>query len=99
MRSALDPRVFRSSGALDAITLWLSVAAFGGSLTLSILGSTTALAIFWPVWIFGTLLVCPMLLCWPLSLRARSVTLSVFLGSAGAWIIWLLLGVGLGRPL
>jgi hypothetical protein len=93
MRPILEPKVVSSSGALDASTLWLSLAAFVASLTLSILMSTTALAIFWPVWLFGTLLVCPMLLCWPLSLRARCVTWSVFFGSAGAGILWLLLEV------
>jgi hypothetical protein len=90
---SLSPKLSVQAVHLTRVRYGSPSRPFVASLTLSILMSTTALGIFWPVWLFGTLLVCPMLLCWPLSLRARCVTWSVFFGSAGAGILWLLLEV------
>ncbi len=71
---------------LDRVTVFLSISAFLVSLTITLCSQLLwAYGLVWPL---GTLLVCTLLLFWPISTRARSVTWSVFLGSAGAVILW-----------
>ncbi len=82
-KSGLSPS---GSPPLDHLTVFLSISAFLVSLTITLYSQ-----LLWPyglVWPLGTLLVCPLLLFWPISRRARSVTWCVFLGSAGAVMLW-----------